>query len=693
MIRARAHQRSGVDLSIVIVNYNVRYFLEQCLQSVRVAADGLRVEIFVVDNASHDDSLEMLGAFPEVRLIANGRNVGFAAANNQAIREARGRYVLLLNPDTLVPEDCLRACLAYADAHPNVGALGVPMYDGAGQFLPESKRGFPSPWVSFAKMSGLSKLAPRSSQLNGYYAGHLAQGETNTIDVLAGAFMWLRAEALARAGGGLDEDYFMYGEDIDLSYLIQRAGYDNVYFADASIIHYKGESTRKRSLGYVRTFYRAMDLFAGKHLRGPMSGAYRATLRSAIYLRAALAVSTNVLAALAVVILDAVAVGAVALAAKWAWARYYFDSPDWFQPEFDSINVPIYTATMLLGVALAGGYDKPYRFGAALRGVALGTVVTLITYALLPTGLRSSRAVVLLTGLGAGLLVPAIRYLWSLLRPTQVSMSLQRRNTGRRLVVVGSNDEVERVLALLARAGVAREFIGRLAPKFALGVGDDLGVVSDLAEVARAYRLDEVIFCTRDVPISTTLYWMRHFGTRVDCRTVADRAQAIVGSPSSGAPGELYTVGVRYEILLPRRRRQKRLLDWGVALSSLLLWPILALFVEQPFGLLRNAVSVLLGAVSWVGYADGTLDSVLPSLRPSVLSAAPPASLGPAAARLNQLYARLYRPAEDVHILRARWRQLGRRPTVIARLAPSRWPHWAAAADPTNAAYSDAHAA
>lgn len=694
----------ALDLTVVIVNYNVRYFLEQCLHSVRAATATLRAEVIVVDNASHDDSLQMLAErFADVTVVANARNVGFARANNQAIRRARGRYVLLLNPDTLVPEDCFERCLAYADAHPRCGVLGVPMFDGAGRYLPESKRGFPSPWVSFAKMSGLARLGPHSAQLNGYYAGHLPADETHVVDVLAGAFMWLRAEALTAAGGGLDEDYFMYGEDIDLSYCVQRAGYEVVYFAGTTIVHYKGESTRKRSLGYVRTFYRAMDIFARKHVDGPMGGAYRGSLRAAIYARAALAVVTNALAALALVLLDTAAVLAIVLGVKWAWANVRYGVPNWFEPRFDYVNVPVYTALIVAGVALGGGYDKPYRLASALRGAALGTLFTLIAYALLPEGLRSSRAVVLLTGAGALFVVPALRWGWSLLRPREVATGLRARDATLRLAVVGSPDEVERVLALLARAGVAREYIGRIAPDSpASATGEDeLGALAELGMLARTYRLDEVVFCTRDVGVGAVVSAMRTYGQTLDCRTVAAGARAIVGSPSSSSPGELYTVGVRYEIALARRRRQKRTLDLAVASLVLALWPVLALLVDSPGGLARNALGVLLGSTTWVGYAasDAGGGQGLPQLRPAVLhlggpivdgvSVADEATPNLPATRLNRVYARLYRPADDLRTLRSRWRELGATPLAIARLAPSRWPHWAAAAP---SVYREPHA-
>ena len=251
-------------LSVVIVNYNVKYYLEQCLESVRRASQGLQVEVFVVDNLSTDGSAPYLrGRFPEVTFIENNENVGFARANNQAIRQSRGEYVLLLNPDTILCEDTLRRFVDFMDAHPEAGAAGAYMLHADGTFAPESRRGLPTPFVAFCKMSGLTRLFPKSRLFGRYYMGYLDVNEVNRIEAISGACMMLRREALDRVGL-LDEDFFMYGEDIDLSYRILQGGYHN-YFLPVRMLHYKGESTVKNSYRYVYTFYQAMRLFFRKH--------------------------------------------------------------------------------------------------------------------------------------------------------------------------------------------------------------------------------------------------------------------------------------------------------------------------------------------------------------------------------------------------------------------------------------------
>lgn len=253
-----------MKLSVIIVNYKVKHYLEQCLRSVAEASRGIAVEVIVVDNASGDGSVEYLRErFPDVTIIASEENLGFARANNLAIRNSHGQYVLLLNPDTIVAEDTFRDFIGFMDSTPDAGGCGAYMLHTDGSFAPESRRGLPTPFVAFCKMSGLASLFPKSRTFGRYYMRYLNENEVNRIEIMSGAFMFLRRDALDKAGL-LDEDFFMYGEDIDLSYRILKAGYNN-YFLPSRILHYKGESTVKSSYRYVHTFYRAMELFFNKH--------------------------------------------------------------------------------------------------------------------------------------------------------------------------------------------------------------------------------------------------------------------------------------------------------------------------------------------------------------------------------------------------------------------------------------------
>ncbi len=256
-----------MDLSVIIVNYNVKYFLEQCLYAVVKSCTNLDAEIFVVDNNSSDNSEAYLEKkFPGVKFKWNKTNPGFAKANNSVLAETKGEHILFLNPDTIIPEDCLEKCLSFFEKQKDCGALSVRMIDGSGKYLKESKRSFPTPSASFFKMSGLSALFPESRIFAKYYAGNLEEMKINEVDVLPGAFMMCSSIVLKKVKG-FDEDFFMYGEDIDLSYRMQKEGFKNFYFPETSIIHYKGESTQKRSPGYIKHFYSAMLLFVSKHYK------------------------------------------------------------------------------------------------------------------------------------------------------------------------------------------------------------------------------------------------------------------------------------------------------------------------------------------------------------------------------------------------------------------------------------------
>ncbi|MFZ1530153.1 MAG: glycosyltransferase family 2 protein [Ferruginibacter sp.] len=258
-------RKNPLKLSVVIVNYNVKYFLEQCLCSVLKACKNIDAEIWVVDNNSTDGSRTYLEPkFPSVHFKWLNENLGFGKANNLVIKELSGDHVLFLNPDTILPEDCFQKCLHFFETTSGCGALGVRMLDGSGRFLKESKRSLPGLRASFYKMAGLSALLPKSKSFAAYYAGHLPEHETNKTAVIAGAFMMMKKEVLIKTGG-FDEDYFMYAEDVDLSYRIQKEGYSNYYFPGTSIIHFKGESTQKHSAAYTRHFYGAMHLFINKH--------------------------------------------------------------------------------------------------------------------------------------------------------------------------------------------------------------------------------------------------------------------------------------------------------------------------------------------------------------------------------------------------------------------------------------------
>lgn len=273
-----------MKLSVVIVNYNVKHYLDQCIQSVLRALKNIDSEVIVVDNDSHDGSVDYIRAlYPEVLVISNYCNLGFSKANNVAIRRARGEYILLLNPDTFVAEDTIDNVLRFMDSHPFAGGAGVMMHNVDGTIAMESRRGLPSPMTAFYKIVGLCKRYPTSHRFGKYYMGYLPWDSPQQIEVISGAFMMLRRRAIDEVGM-LDEDYFMYGEDIDLSYRLLKGGWENWYLP-YPILHYKGESTQKTSFRYVHVFYNAMLIFLRKHY-SHLGIALAAPIQFAVYLKA-----------------------------------------------------------------------------------------------------------------------------------------------------------------------------------------------------------------------------------------------------------------------------------------------------------------------------------------------------------------------------------------------------------------------
>ncbi|MBK9336496.1 MAG: glycosyltransferase [Lewinellaceae bacterium] len=618
-------------LSVIIVNYNVRAFLEQALLSVRPAMQGIEGDVWVVDNNSTDDSVRMVRErFPEVRLLANTDNPGFAVANNQAIRQSTGAYVLLLNPDTVVEADTFRKCLDFMDAHPDAGALGVKMLDGSGRFLPESKRGFPSPWVAFCKTAGLAAFFPKSRLFNGYYLGHLGENDTSQVDVLAGCFMFIRRAVLDKAGL-LDEAFFMYGEDIDLSYRIQQAGYKNYYFPETRILHYKGESTKKGSLNYVRTFYQAMIIFTRKHFRGRRAGLFIGMLQVAIWLRASLALLSSAAHRIWLPVVDTVLLYGGLFFLQDFWANYYYKDPHYFKAAVLWFNFPLYTLVWLVSVWLSGGYDRRYDLLRLLRGVGLGTLLLAAIYGFLDLEYRPSRALLLLGGVWAAMALAGLRVLLHFVEFRNFRIGRERVKN---LLLVGSPAESERVRQLLSQAGVAAHFIGAVAPD----------ACEQLPAQVRIFQVDEIIFCSRDLPVQDILAWMTRLGPKISYKIVPAGSQSIIGSSSKDEPGELYTVDTRYNIAQPGQRRNKRVFDLGVCLLLLLALPLWVFFSKSKKAVFQNWWSVLTGRKHWVGYAPTPGNDSLPRLHAGVFG---PASgwgdlsiSGEMTERLNFLYAK-----------------------------------------------------
>lgn len=652
-----------MKLSVVIVNYNVKYFLEQCLYAVRKAKHNLAIEVFVVDNHSVDGSIEMLkDKFPDVILIENKDNVGFSVANNQAMKLAKGEYVLLLNPDTVVQEDTFVKVCDFMDAHPDAGGLGVKMIDGKGQFLPESKRGLPTPFVAFCKIVGLSALFPQSKKFGQYHLGFLDKNKTHVVDVLAGAFMLMRKTVLDQVGL-LDETFFMYGEDIDLSYRIQLGGYQNYYFPDTQIIHYKGESTKKSSVNYVFVFYNAMIIFAEKHFSKSNAKLFSFLINIAIYLRAGLAIAARVLRKMVLPFLDAATWYAGIYFIKIYWEHNHRFVRKAYAPELMNTAVPTYIFIWLMAVWLLGGYDKPYKLSKLVRGLFIGTIGIAMLYAFQNEAWRFSRAIIILGAFWTVIAAVGLRILLNAIGLK--NYKLDGISTDKKIVIVAKVEEGKRVLEMIKHAVGTINFIGFVQPD--RNASDEyLGDVSQLNEVVEVYQADEIIFSTKDIQLQEIILAMSKVNQpNVDFKIAPEESLFIIGSNSVDNPGDLYTIDINFAIARPAAKRNKQLVDFSLSVLFLLTFPVHFLFVKNKLNFLKNIFSVLFLQKSWVGYLNKEIDiKHLPKLKKGVLS--PMNGLqnkqtisDNTAKRLNLLYAKHYQVANDLLLIWRGYQHLG----------------------------------
>ncbi|MBP5710257.1 MAG: glycosyltransferase [Bacteroidales bacterium] len=521
----------SVKLSVVIVNYNVEHFLEQCLLSVQKAMAGIDTEVFVVDNASKDNSLAMINdKFPWVKVIANKENVGFARANNQALRAVSGEYVLLLNPDTVVQEDTFAKTLAFMDATPDSGGVGVKMVNGKGEFLPESKRGLPVPSVAFYKIFGLSKFFPKSKRFGTYHLTYLSNDEVHSVEVLSGAFMMLRKSVLDKIGG-LDEDYFMYGEDIDLSYMILQNGYKNYYYPDTKIIHYKGESTKKGSLNYVVVFYRAMQIFAKKHFSQHNSAIFNWLITVAIWLRASLAIVKRIFKALLLPLLDFAAIfcGLAAIAKYWESA-VLLPRASSFPDYYFKLMLPAYTLVWIVSVFIFKGYRKPIKLINTNRGLVWGTVFLFLTYAVMPESCRFSRAVLVSGTMWAAIVTNVVRYALHKLKVKDYELGDSGNG---RIVVVGSGAEADRVRQLVLMTSSKTEFLRIVSTGNDVNSDDKwiIGDMSDFENIIKKYKIEEVVFCAASLSIKDIICLMEKMNhIHIEFKIAPENTNSIIGA-------------------------------------------------------------------------------------------------------------------------------------------------------------------
>lgn len=646
-----------IQLSVIIVNYNVRYFLEQCLCSVQKAITGIQAEVIVVDNNSSDHSIEQLApSFPWVRFIANSENTGFARGCNSGLKLATGKYILFLNPDTIVPEDCFQKCIDFLAAHTDAGALGIKMLDGSGRFLKESKRSFPSPLTSLYKLFGLAKLFPKSKIFSRYHLGHLDENKNNDVDVLAGAFMMIKKEVLDKVGS-FDEIFFMYGEDVDLSYRIQKAGYKNYYFADSSIIHFKGESTRKGTMNYVRMFYNAMSIFVKKHYSGSRAGVFNFLIHIAIWIRAAFSAAGQFIRRIGLPLIDAGLILLCFWLVKNIWSV-------WVRPEtgYDQrllwIAFPSYTLFFLITAYYAGLYDRWYKRTELISSMLIAMVCLLAAYALLPEKFRFSRGILLFGSLLAFFIISILR--WVLIQTGTLSSDSHKEENASTLIVASAK-EYKQVTQLMKKAGFQEKILGRVA----VDEQDQtaVGYFRNLNQLHKAIPFREIIFCEGTQKFSQIIKSTQQLPRNISLKFHAAGSSSIVGSDSKDRSGESLSADNGFNLSNPYKKRLKRLIDVFVSLFGLVTFPFQLFIVKKPGQFFINCFTVLFAKKTWIGYTAA--EKKLPHLRPAIIACngvaasvnqpLPPESLQ----MLDYWYARDYEPSADLRLLWRMYRRLG----------------------------------
>jgi O-antigen biosynthesis protein len=522
-------------LSVIIVNYNVRFFLEQCLFSVQKALKGIDGEILVVDNASSDGSKNYLEPkFPAVRFFWSNENLGFAKANNFALSRANGEYILFLNPDTIVPEDVFYSCISYLDGNNSVGALGIRMLDGSGNFLKESKRAFPSPITAFFKLTGLANVFSKSPVFARYHLGHLNEKTTQEADVLSGAFMMSRKKILDKCGG-FDESFFMYGEDIDLSYRIKKAGYINVYFANSTIIHFKGESTKKDSFKYVKMFYSAMSIFVRKHYGGASAGIFLFFIQLAIWLRALVTVIYNLIKPMRLTLTDG-----LLIVASFGIANVTLDgmsSASVGYPPLFSFRSPLFYAFAWFGVShFTKLYLFPFNRRSLHRNIFITTAIMFVAASWLADELYLSHFYVLTATVIFFIL--ASFYRWMLRRMGFLPKHFEK-DAGK-ILVAGSIESFNRIERWFASKGKQSALTGRVAVDEQLA--NSVCTLEQLNDYAAGKNIDTIIFCENGFSFSQIINAIDQLKTKFSIRITAAGSAGIVGSDSKDDSGETFSI-------------------------------------------------------------------------------------------------------------------------------------------------------
>lgn len=571
-----------MDLSIIIVNYNVKEFIQNLIHSIVKAAVGVQYEVIIIDNASDDGSVEFIkGKFPDVKLISNSVNRGFSKANNQGLAIAKGEYLLLLNPDTLMREDTLLKMLDFFKSNPEVGLAGCKLLNPDGSFLPDCRRSFPGPWTSFCKVTGLSSLFPNSRIFARYNLTYLDENQTYEVDAVSGAFMMLKRSVFEKIGG-LDEQFFMYGEDLDLCYRVQKAGYKVFYVHNTQIIHYKGESTKRSSIDETKIFYEAMNLFVKKHLSSSIL--VEAILHSAIAVRKFFAFLGRRKIILLSLLLDFIFFNISLMAANNIYERI----GHW--QGLPQSSYPIVLIIPAILHLIISGLSKVYRRDSlSVLRTLLAVLISFFSISALTFFFKQyaySRATVLITFFILFFLLPSWRILFKIVFKLGIN---EDEFTNRKTLIVGTNSHAVDLAGKLKAKATDIHYIAGLIGFTNKDVGKNLegleviGTIDNIKKIINEYNIREVIFSAEELSYNEMMTIVSSCqDENVEFKLVGNNLDFIVGKTSVSMLEDMPLVEINYNISRPLLKFIKTIFDF--ALSSVVLffiYPFIYLSVKM----------------------------------------------------------------------------------------------------------------
>lgn len=598
-----------MDISVVIVNYNVREFLNNALISLLKALEGYSSEIFVVDNASDDGSVELIQQrFPQVHLIVNKTNVGFAKANNQALALSKGKYLLLINPDTLVQENTFAILKEYFANNSDAGMIGCKIINPDGSLQLACRRSFPTPWIAFTKTFGLSSLFPKSKLFARYNLTYLDPDKSYEVDAISGSFMMMKREVFEKIGG-LDETFFMYGEDLDWCYRIQRSGWKVYYVPATSIIHYKGESTKRSDIDELKVFYNAMRLFVRKHHTG--STFFEWFIYSGIYVRKIIADVSRLIKPFAIVIIDVMIVSGTILIGEYIRKNALFTFPVYAYPwAFIFPSLIVIISLMLHGVYTEFKLSVSRSIAAVFSAfVVISAIVSF------EKDFAFSRMIVIISGGLSLMIIPgwrlALRFLGFGEKTNRTTLF------GKRTLIVGVQQSGQEILKKLrARAGGGYSVVG-FVDSNRKRIGEKLldieivGSIDTIGRIIEEQHISEVIFSSDAVSYSTILNVIANNRKRyVNFRLVPNNLEVIIGKSSIDQLNEIPFIDIDYNIGKFRNRFVKRAFDIIASIFLLICFSPFVYFkrliTSQPETGLSKVIlqmpNVFLGKKSIVGY-------------------------------------------------------------------------------------------